>query len=214
MRPKSRRVTNGAVRNPDRTKARILAAAAAEFAAKGRAGARVDAIARRAGSNKRMLYHYFGDKDGLFRATLRAKITERRALFESAPAVPEENLPFRFEVMCSDPEWIRLLGWEALEYKSGPVEEETFRRAGVGRGLKRLRRERAEGWLDKGYNIRHVLLAKMALAMFPVAFPQMARLITGTTVRDPKFREAYRGFLKKFAASFSPGQAARKSARS
>ena len=54
-----------ATRDPDRTRGRILAAAIAEFAANGLAGARVDAIARRAGSNKRMLYHYFGDKEGL-----------------------------------------------------------------------------------------------------------------------------------------------------
>jgi hypothetical protein len=44
-------------RNPARTRERILAAALAEFAAKGFAGARVDLIARRARANKRMLYH-------------------------------------------------------------------------------------------------------------------------------------------------------------
>ena len=60
-----------ATRDPDRTRSRILAAALAEFSSKGFAGARVDAIARRAKGNKRMLYHYFGDKEGLFRAVLR-----------------------------------------------------------------------------------------------------------------------------------------------
>ena len=60
--------TNGpAARNPERTRTRILSAALKEFAAKGFAGARVDNIARRAAINKRMLYHYFGDKEGLFR---------------------------------------------------------------------------------------------------------------------------------------------------
>jgi AcrR family transcriptional regulator len=48
-------------RDPGRTRRRILAAALAEFSAKGFAGARVDAIARRAKGNKRMLYHYFGN---------------------------------------------------------------------------------------------------------------------------------------------------------
>jgi AcrR family transcriptional regulator len=48
-------------RNAERTQAAILAAATAEFTAKGLGGARVDEIARRASVNKRMIYHYFGD---------------------------------------------------------------------------------------------------------------------------------------------------------
>src|ERR1039458_1060586 len=62
---------NGAVaeRNPKRTRERILSAALQEFAANGFAGARVDAIARRAAINKRMLYHYFGDKEHLSAST-------------------------------------------------------------------------------------------------------------------------------------------------
>jgi TetR/AcrR family transcriptional regulator len=50
---------------------RILAAAAAEFAARGYAGARVDRIARRARVNKAMLYYHFQSKQGLYRALLR-----------------------------------------------------------------------------------------------------------------------------------------------
>src|SRR4051812_41027023 len=51
--------------------ARILAAAALEFAARGYAGARVDRIARRARVNKAMLYYHFGSKQSLYRALLR-----------------------------------------------------------------------------------------------------------------------------------------------
>ncbi|MCR9077438.1 MAG: TetR/AcrR family transcriptional regulator, partial [bacterium] len=57
-------------RDPDASRERILAAATTEFAAKGFGDARVDEIARRAGINKRMLYHYFGNKDELFGAVL------------------------------------------------------------------------------------------------------------------------------------------------
>lgn len=57
-------------RQPLVTRRRILDAATAEFAAKGLAGARVDEIARRAGINKRMLYHYFGNKEALWLAVL------------------------------------------------------------------------------------------------------------------------------------------------
>jgi AcrR family transcriptional regulator len=64
------RRANGVSRDPERTRATILAAATAEITAKGLGGARVDEIAARAGVNKRMIYHYFGDKDGLYLAVL------------------------------------------------------------------------------------------------------------------------------------------------
>ncbi len=57
-------------RNPNASRKRILAAATTEFSSQGLDGARVDEIAARAGINKRMLYHYFGNKDDLFGAVL------------------------------------------------------------------------------------------------------------------------------------------------
>ena len=57
-------------RDPDAARRRILLAAEREFAARGPAGARVDRIARAAGLNKRMLYHYFGGKQTLYRTVL------------------------------------------------------------------------------------------------------------------------------------------------
>ena len=79
MRDASRRFDQAAVqatragpvhRDPERTRAAILAAATREFAEKGFGGARVDSIALRAGTNKRMLYHYFGDKEALYLVVL------------------------------------------------------------------------------------------------------------------------------------------------
>src|ERR1035437_1873334 len=111
VRAKPQRLT----RDPDRTRGCILNAAIAEFSAKGLAGARVDAIARRAGTNKRMLYHYFTDKEGLFRAVLRWKIAERRVLADSISGEPTKNLPLGFQATCQEADWVRLLGWESLQ---------------------------------------------------------------------------------------------------
>jgi AcrR family transcriptional regulator len=52
-------------RNPALTKQDILVAARAEFCEFGLDGARVDRIAERAAANKRLLYHYFGNKEAL-----------------------------------------------------------------------------------------------------------------------------------------------------
>src|SRR5438132_9911449 len=106
----------GAARDPRRTQEQILAAALKEFSAMGFSGARVDVIARRARINKRMLYHYFGDKEGLFREVLRRKIAERAAWLANAPEEPTERLPAWFQLACRDREWIQLLEWEALQW--------------------------------------------------------------------------------------------------
>ena len=65
---------------------RILAAAAAEFAARGYAGARVDRIARRARVNKAMLYYHFHSKQGLYRALLRDTFSHAGARFQAIAA--------------------------------------------------------------------------------------------------------------------------------
>jgi TetR/AcrR family transcriptional regulator len=191
-------------RNPDRSRNRILDAALKEFSARGFAGARVDAIARHAKINKRMLYHYFGDKAGLFREVLRRKLTERRALIEGASGNPCENLPFRFAMMCRDLDWVRLLCWEAVQYGGEKIFEEKFRRAGVARARTRVRREQAQGLLSSEFGENHLLLAKLSLTMFPVAFPQLTQIIMGKTVRDPAFQHDYAKFLKQFAVAFQP----------
>jgi len=56
--------------DPQRTRAEILRAAIAEFGEKGLAGARIDAIAAATRTSKRMIYYYFGGKDGLYLAAL------------------------------------------------------------------------------------------------------------------------------------------------
>ena len=108
-------------RDAQRTRRRILAAATAEFARYGLGGARIDRIARRAGANKRMLYYYFGDKDGLFLAALesqyaRIREAERALQLEHlAPRAALERLVrFTWEYCLEHPEFITLLNSENL----------------------------------------------------------------------------------------------------
>jgi TetR/AcrR family transcriptional regulator len=191
-------------RNPERSRARILAAALKEFAAKGFAGARVDAIARRASINKRMLYHYFGDKEELFKAVLRKKICERQAWAETLSGEPEETLPFWFEAACKDADWVRLFQWEALQGNWQKVIDEEQRLASTARGLERIRQRQARGQIAADLDPRHVMLTLRSLTMFPVAFPQLTRLITGKSVFDPKFQKERMEFLKQFATALHP----------
>ena len=58
------------LRDPERTKEEILAVSTQEFAERGFAGARVDEIANRTRTTKRMIYYYFGSKELLYIAAL------------------------------------------------------------------------------------------------------------------------------------------------
>ena len=201
---KPARISGGGLRNPERTRERILSAALKEFAANGFAGARVDMIARRAAINKRMLYHYFGDKEGLFREVLRRKITERQAWAETLSGDPAESLAFWFEAACKDADWVRLLEWEALQQADQRLIDENKRREATARGLERIRQRQARGQISAELDPSHVMLAMRSLTMFPVAFPQLTRLIMGRPPSDPRFQKERAEFLKKFAAAFQP----------
>ena len=112
-------------RDPLGTRAAILAAATAEFTAKGLSGARVDAIAKSAGANKRMIYHYFGGKDGLYLAVLEATYAAiRRAeqalhLGDRDPVEGmRELVRFTWAYFIAHPEFLSLLGTENLNKAS------------------------------------------------------------------------------------------------
>src|SRR3954468_8624930 len=60
----------GRTNDPERTKADILRVAETEFGEKGLAGARIDEIAELTRTSKRMIYYYFGSKEGLYLAVL------------------------------------------------------------------------------------------------------------------------------------------------
>jgi len=209
MRPNAKSLAP-ATRDPDRTRRRILAAALVEFSAKGFAGARVDAIARRAKGNKRMLYHYFGNKEALFSAVLLHKMTERRAWGASLPNDPSERLSFWFTSACSDADWVRLLEWEALQVGTGKVIDEAKRRTDSVEWLQRLRQRQKLGQLTAAFDVSYLALAMQSLTLFPTAFPQLVRLVTGKSVQDPKFQNEYRKFLKEFAVAFKPRKPAGK----
>jgi len=110
-----------AKRNPERTKERILAAAIEVFSSQGLGGARVDAIAERAGANKRMIYHYFGNKDQLYAHVLEAVYGHIRSherelrLDDLAPeAAMRELVRYTFDYFLANPHFIRLLNNENL----------------------------------------------------------------------------------------------------
>jgi len=203
---KGKKPAGAAVRDPDRTRRRILDAALKEFSARGFAGARVGGIARRAEVNKRMLYHYFGDKEGLFRAVLRHKISERRSRVEAqiSENEPVSRMPLWFRQNCQDIDWVRLLAWESLQTAGDKVLDEKERRRITRQARARIRQKQAAGQLRNDVAAAHLQLEKVSLSMFPMALPQIARLILGRSPHDPKFQREYAQFLETISTAFRP----------
>ena len=104
------------VNDPEGTKRNIIEVATEEFAGKGFSGARVDDIAARIKTSKRMIYYYFGSKEGLYIAVLEEAYRSIRS-FEAALDLgrqkPEEALralvAFTFDYHNAHPGFVRLI---------------------------------------------------------------------------------------------------------
>ncbi len=108
-------------RDPEATKRSILDAAIAEFSTYGLGGARVDRIAARADANKRMLYHYFGNKDDLFLAALEetyADIRKAEQKLDLENVDPVESIRrlvlFTWDYYRENPHFLSMLNSENL----------------------------------------------------------------------------------------------------
>jgi TetR/AcrR family transcriptional regulator len=104
-----------------KTRDMILAGALAEFSQKGFDGARIDEIALRAGVNKNLLYHHFGNKDGLFSAllertydTIRARQNDLQLRSLDPVGGMRKLVVFTGKIWVQWPEFLRLLQSENL----------------------------------------------------------------------------------------------------
>jgi AcrR family transcriptional regulator len=102
--------------DPLRTMAGILAVATAEFANKGLSGGRIDEIAAATSTSKRMIYYYFGSKEGLYLAVLEEAYRRMRAIeaelhLEDLPpeAALRRLVEFTFEHHRGNEDYIRLV---------------------------------------------------------------------------------------------------------
>jgi len=108
-------------RDSSATRKRFLKAAKKEFSKKGLGGARIDEIALQSKANKRMIYHYFGNKEALFLKTLEDAYVDIRSAEQNLNLTeldPEEALikliKFTWDYYLKNPEFITLVNSENL----------------------------------------------------------------------------------------------------
>ena len=175
-------------RDPERTRARIIEAAAAEFGEKGYAATRTTDIAARAGVNKQLISYYFGGKEGLYKEL--ATSWHSSAAEMASQDQPLDAVLASF-VMTTLSDHGRLWAWSNLAGDSPPTDE-AFLRAQVDQ----MRDRQAAGELPADLDPGFLLLALMAAASAPLTLRHTAGQITG---EDPSTRE----FAEKYAAQLA-----------
>lgn len=159
------------------TRALLLAAARDEFAAHGMGGARVGRIAEQAGVSKERIYGYFGSKEKLFAAVISEALTEHAALLGPPSADLAEYAGRIYDLHKRNPQLLRLMMWEALHYDGGLPNEQP--RTARYRDMVATLSDALGSESDT--EAASTLLALIGLAILPTAFPQITRLILGTT---------------------------------
>ena len=184
-------------RDLNRTRERIMAAAQKEFAANGFAGARTDAIARRAHVNERMIFYCFESKESLYRAVLAKHLSAKAALIESMPDQDfASSLVRGFTECCDDNDSLRMWQWEALDKSNRKLVAEEERRTFLQSEVARWRRAKATGILPPDADEEMLLLVSSALRAFPLIMPQVVSLVTGMDPLDPEFRQRWTACLE------------------
>lgn len=182
---------------------RILDAAAAEFAARGLDGTRMEHVARRAGVNKALVYRHFGDKGGLFTATLARELSRRQRLLDHLPDDLGQMLTFWARQQQADADFVRLTAREGLQDAGGEPVEAEARSAYYARQADMLRTLQARGDLDSNLDADALFFALLLLTVGPVLLPQIFRLV----LRGAERADRWERFLLDLTASLrAPGE--------
>ncbi len=192
-------------RDADRTQREILDVATREFADRGYAGARVDEIAARTRTTKRMIYYYFGSKERLFVAVLeRAYATIRAAEqtievdhLDSAAAI-RRLAELTFDHHESHPDFIRLVSIENIHR----AEHIAARRDFPGQNSPAIElieqildRGRRDGSFDRDIDAVDLHMMISAFCVFRVANRHTFGAIFDRDLTDPALRDRYRQML-------------------
>ena len=189
-------------RDPAGTRNKLLTAARREFADRGLAGARVDDIAARAGVNKQLVYHYFGDKDALYLAVLEwvyeeIREQERKLNLEGLP--PEQAIRklvgSSFDHLAAHPDFIVLLNDEnrgGARHVRHSRKLEAMHSPLVSMVSKILNQGVRAGTFRRGINPVHLYISIAGLSYFFFSNTPTLSAIFGKDLSSPAAKRARR----------------------
>ena len=189
-------------RDAERTRGELLDVATEEFAARGFTGARVDEIAERTHTTKRMIYYYFGSKRGIYLAVLERAYAGIRTLEQQLdvdhldPARAMRALAeLTFDHHESHPDFVRLVAIENIHRAEHLRQSEAL--AGLAApavdvlgGI--LERGRVAGLFRTDVDALDVHMVISAFCIFRTANQHTFQAVFDRDLLDPDRREHYR----------------------
>lgn len=186
----------------ERTRQAILDAAREEFAQHGLSGARVDAIAARTNAVKRMIYYYFGSKEGLYLAVLEqayAAIREAEQQLDLLGLPPVEAIRrligFTFDYQEANPGFIRLVSIENIHNGAHMARSEKIQKLNsvvVETLATILERGRKQGVFRDDVDAVDVHMLISAFCFFRVSNRHTFGLLFGRDLSDPALRDRHK----------------------
>ncbi|MEU8800950.1 TetR family transcriptional regulator [Spirillospora sp. NPDC048819] len=184
-------------RDAERTKRLILRAALTEFSRAGFKGARVAAIAARAGVNTQLISYYFGGKQGLHDAIHTTWLQAETQI--TAPDQPFGEVVADYVPLDDERrDFVRLLAMENLQ--GGDAKE----REGMRHALADLERRQRDGEIAADLDPACLLLALVAAAGAPAVYSSVMRAVAGDEVSEDQFARHYAAQLTRIVERLGP----------
>ena len=183
-----------AIRDARRTRARILNAAIRLFSDRGLAGTSVDDIADKARINKRMLYHYFGNKQGLYLAVLENVYQRIRSI--SLEIIAESQnigdllrglINEYFTFLRTNPEFVALLNWENSQGATGLklVDMDSVTQPFISAIQEALTQEKLQHAIRDDVDIKFLIMTCISLCGYYFSNQQSLSVVFGMNLDDP-----------------------------
>ena len=157
----------------DSTRERVAAAATAEFAAYGIAGARVERIAKAARTSKERVYAHFGSKEALYRYVFARELGAVAEATRMDPADLPGYAGRLHDYFTSHPEHHRLMAWGDLELAAEAPRSDDAVLASVQHKAEQIREAQRSGLLDSAWDPLDVLMLVNQIATMWVAHPTL-----------------------------------------
>jgi AcrR family transcriptional regulator len=186
----------GKIRDAERTRRKILDAAKEEFFANGNTGARIESIAKRAGLNKQLIYHYFKGKDELINETIADFTSSIPTENLILPANPVNIAEFRYNVNKEHlMDFLKFTSWEAIDQVPKNTNGEESRKKVLQSYVKDMASKQEMGLVPEELDPSLITLMISSLTIYPLLYSNVTRMITGLEAEDPEFQKKWEEFL-------------------
>lgn len=203
---------HGWKQNPEEVRRDILHVATAEFATNGLSGARMDEIAAKTRTSKRMIYYYFGDKVGLYRQVLEAAYARVREGEEELDlegldprAALSRLVEFTFDHHARNPDFIRLVMIENIhqgKYLGGSELIRNLNRSAIDRVADIYWRGRDAGIFRTGLDPLELHWQISAPSFFNISNRATFSLLFGESLFDTKCQQRLRAHVVDMVMRF------------